>query len=124
MPGHISRTRLTGKIVAEFLPPSRERKTQKVVILCDGMPSIPRKQSLSEFLATKGFWVIYLRYLGAWRAAVSFWSGLPMKTYSTSSMICQGEWKKLRSVGASGYRRAKSSSSGEASGGGSNPCIP
>ncbi len=72
MPGHISRTRLTGKIVAEFLPPSRERKTQKVVILCDGMPSIPRKQSLSEFLATEGFWVIYPRYRGAWESGGEF----------------------------------------------------
>ena len=72
MPGHISRTRLTGKIVAEFLPPSRERKTQKVVILCDGMPSIPRKQSLSEFLATEGFWFIYPRYRGAWESGGEF----------------------------------------------------
>src|ERR1700737_2451497 len=46
------------------LPPSRERKAQKVVVLCDGMPSIPRKQPLSEFLAAKGFWVIYPPYRG------------------------------------------------------------
>jgi pimeloyl-ACP methyl ester carboxylesterase len=32
------------------------------------MPSIPRKQSLSEFLAAKGFWVIYPRYRGAWES--------------------------------------------------------
>ena len=68
MAGPMFRTRFRRQILAEFLPPTRERKTQKVVILCDGMPSIPRKQSLSEFLATKGFWVIYPRYRGAWES--------------------------------------------------------
>jgi pimeloyl-ACP methyl ester carboxylesterase len=68
MSGPMFRTRFRQQIVAEFLPPSRERKTQKVLILCDGMPSIPRKQSLSEFLAAKGFWVIYPRYRGAWES--------------------------------------------------------
>jgi dipeptidyl aminopeptidase/acylaminoacyl peptidase len=66
------RTRFNEQIVAEFLPPSRERRTQKVVILCDGMPSIPHKQPLSEFLAAKGFWVIYPRYRGAWESGGDF----------------------------------------------------
>jgi len=68
MSGPMFRTRFRQQIVAEFLPPSRERKTQKVVILCDGMPSIPRKQSPSEFLPAKGFWVKYPRYRGAWES--------------------------------------------------------
>src|SRR5258708_38380798 len=72
MAGPMFRTRFRQQILAEFLPPTRERKTQKVVILCGGMPSIPRKQSLSEFLATKGFWVIYPRYRGAWESAGHF----------------------------------------------------
>jgi pimeloyl-ACP methyl ester carboxylesterase len=59
-------------MVAEFLPPSRARKAQKLIILCDGMPSIPRKQSLSEFLTDKGFWVIYPRYRGAWESSGEF----------------------------------------------------
>jgi len=62
------RARFKDQIVAEFLPPSRTRKIQKLIILCDGMPSIPCKQSLSEFLAAKGFWVIYPRYRGAWES--------------------------------------------------------
>jgi len=72
MAEHMFRTRFKEQIVAEFLPPSRERKTQKVVILCDGMPSIPRKQPLSEFLAAQGFWVIYPRYRGAWESGGQF----------------------------------------------------
>lgn len=52
-------------------------KTQKIILLCDGMPSIPRKQSLSAFLAAKGFWVIYPRYRGAWESGGEFLAKSP-----------------------------------------------
>ena len=39
-----------------------------MIILCDGMPSIPRKQPLAQFLAGKGYWVFYPRYRGAWES--------------------------------------------------------
>jgi len=68
----ILRTRLKRRIVAEFLPPVRARKEQRVIILCDGMPSIPRKQPLMEFLAGKGYWVFYPRYWGAWESGGEF----------------------------------------------------
>src|SRR6267142_1146769 len=42
------RTRFKKEIVAEFLPPVRAGKKQRVIILCDGMPSIPRKRGLAE----------------------------------------------------------------------------
>ena len=66
------RTRFRKEIIAEFLPPSHPPKKQKLIILCDGMPSIPRKQVLCEFLAAKGFWVIYPRYRGAWESSGNF----------------------------------------------------
>src|SRR5580693_6681459 len=66
------RTRFRNEIVAEFLPPSRPRKRHKLIILCDGMPSIPRKQPLSEFLADRGYWVLYPRYRGAWESDGQF----------------------------------------------------
>jgi pimeloyl-ACP methyl ester carboxylesterase len=66
------RARFRQEIVAEFLPPARTRKTQRVIILCDGMPSIPRKQALVEFLAGKGYWVFYPRYRGAWESGGQF----------------------------------------------------
>lgn len=66
------RTRFKDEIVAEFLPPTRTRKKQRVIILCDGMPSIPRKQGLCEFLSANGFWVIYPRYRGAWESDGQF----------------------------------------------------
>jgi pimeloyl-ACP methyl ester carboxylesterase len=77
MSEYMFRTRFGGQIVAEFLPPSRPRKAQALIMLCDGMPSIPRKQSLSEFLAAKGFWVIYPRYRGAWESGGEFLARSP-----------------------------------------------
>jgi esterase/lipase len=71
------RTRFKNEIVAEFLPPARTNKKQKVIILCDGMPSIPRKQPLAEFLSRKGYWVIYPRYRGAWESEGTFLEKAP-----------------------------------------------
>jgi pimeloyl-ACP methyl ester carboxylesterase len=66
------RTRFKKQIVAEFLPPSRARKKQRIIILCDGMPSLPRKQALAAFLSRKGYWVFYPRYRGAWESDGNF----------------------------------------------------
>src|SRR5947209_18180919 len=66
------RTRFKREIVAEFLPPVRARKRQRVIILCDGMPSVPRKQPLMQFLSAKGYWVFYPRYRGAWESGGQF----------------------------------------------------
>jgi pimeloyl-ACP methyl ester carboxylesterase len=71
------RTKYKKEIVAEFLPPSRSWRKQKLIVLCDGMPSIPRKQPLAEFLAAKGFWVIYPRYRGAWESGGEFLAKSP-----------------------------------------------
>src|SRR5580700_6731090 len=66
------RTRFARDIVTEFLPPARAGKTERVIVLCDGMPSIPRKQPLAEFLSSKGYWVFYPRYRGAWESGGVF----------------------------------------------------
>src|SRR5277367_2481044 len=66
------RTRFKKEIVAEFLPPGRSIKQQQAIILCDGMPSIPRKQSLVEYLSRKGYWVFYPRWRGAWESGGQF----------------------------------------------------
>src|SRR5215475_9393382 len=68
------RTRFAKEIVAEFLPSSRPTKKQRLIVLCDGMPSIPSKQPLAEFLAARG---IYPRYRGAWESGGEFWPYLP-----------------------------------------------
>jgi len=66
------RTRFNRDIVTEFLPPAGSAKIQRAIILCDGMPSIPRKQPLAEFLSRKGYWVFYPRYRGAWESGGEF----------------------------------------------------
>jgi esterase/lipase len=76
------RTRFKKEIVAEFLPPARQGKKTKIIILCDGLPSIPRKQPLAEFLAKKGFWVVYPRYRGTWESEGSFLEVAPDKDIS------------------------------------------
>lgn len=82
------RARFAGEIVAEFLPPvgaagrpssragkrpaARTKRSDRVIVLCDGMPGLPRKQPLAEFLAAKGYWVFYPRYRGAWESGGKF----------------------------------------------------
>ena len=66
------RTRFAKEIVCEFLPPARRGKKQRVIILCDGMPGIPRKKNLVQFLSRKGYWVFYPRYRGAWESDGEF----------------------------------------------------
>jgi len=76
------RTRFAGEIVAEFLPSSRPTKRQKLIILCDGMPSVPRKQPLAKFLSQKGYWVIYPRWRGAWESGGRLLQKSPAKDLS------------------------------------------
>jgi len=73
------RTRFKKEIVAEFLPPIRPLKKQKIIILCDGMPSMPRKHQLMTFLAAKGYWVFYPRYRGSWESGGKFLQQSPHK---------------------------------------------
>lgn len=71
------RTRFKKEILTEFLPPARATKKQRVIILCDGMPSTPRKQPLCKLLSKKGFWVFYPRYRGAWESDGEFMKKSP-----------------------------------------------
>jgi len=73
------RARFKKEIVAEFLPPVRSGKRQKVIILCDGMPSIPTKQPLAEFLSRKGYWVFYPRWRGTWESGGEFLKKSPVE---------------------------------------------
>jgi pimeloyl-ACP methyl ester carboxylesterase len=71
------RTRFAKEIVCEFLPPARKRKKDRVIILCDGMPGIPRKKSLVQFLSRQGYWVFYPRYRGSWESEGEFLARSP-----------------------------------------------
>lgn len=76
------RTRFKKEIVAEFLPPVRALKKQRVIILCDGMPSVPRKQPLAQWLSQKGYWVFYPRWRGAWESDGQFLQRSPQQDLS------------------------------------------
>lgn len=76
------RARFHHDIVAEFLPPVRPRKRDRVILLCDGMPSVPRKQPLAKFLSQKGYWVIYPRWRGAWESGGQFLARSPQQDLS------------------------------------------
>ena len=73
------RTRFKKDIVAEFLPPARPRRKHRVILLCDGMPSVPRKQPLAEFLSHQGYWVFYPRWRGAWESGGQFLQKAPQQ---------------------------------------------
>jgi alpha-beta hydrolase superfamily lysophospholipase len=90
---YIQRTRFKREIVAEFLPPARRSQQEKVILLCDGMPSMPRKQPLMEFLAQKGYWVIYPRWRGGWESDGRFLAKPPQQDLSD---IVDGLGKKIR----------------------------
>src|SRR3989344_139957 len=62
------RTRFKKEIVAEFLPPARPGKNQREIVLCDGMPGVPSRRNLMQFLSKKGYWVFHPRYRGAWES--------------------------------------------------------
>jgi len=67
---HILRTRFKKEIVAEFLPPTR--KSNKVAILCSGMPTTPQKDDVLRFFSKKGYWVFFPRYRGSWESDGEF----------------------------------------------------
>lgn len=64
------RTRFKKEIVAEFMPP--KRKSGRVAIILDGMPGVPSKKEVLQFLSGKGFWAIHPRYRGAWESGGKF----------------------------------------------------
>lgn len=55
-----------GDIVAEFGIP--EKGSNRVIIICDGVPTVPSKHTLIKFLVKRGFAVFHLRYRGSWES--------------------------------------------------------
>lgn len=80
---YMLRTRFAKDIVAEFLPPSTARSHSshrtRVIILCDGMPTMPHAQAFAEWLSQKGFWVFCPRYRGSWESGGLFLKQSPEK---------------------------------------------
>ena len=68
---HICRTKFKKEIVTEFVPPAN-RRSNKVMIFCSGVPGSPSKDEVLEFYARKGFWTFFPRYRGSWESGGEF----------------------------------------------------
>lgn len=67
----ILRTKFKNEIITEFLPPVS--KSNKVIILCTGMPGYPgEKKNLLKFFANAGYWAFLPRYRGSWESDGEF----------------------------------------------------
>ncbi len=71
------RTRFKKDIVTEFLPPTRSTKKQRVIIMCDGAPSLPNKKQLLTFFSKKGYWAFHVHYRGSWESDGKFLASSP-----------------------------------------------
>ncbi len=60
------RTFFKKEIFAEVFVPAKQ--FTKVLIMCDGAPSVPSKKTLAEFFVKKGYVVIHIRYRGTWES--------------------------------------------------------
>ncbi|MFH1501041.1 MAG: prolyl oligopeptidase family serine peptidase [archaeon] len=68
--GEIYRTIFKKEIISEFAIP--KSKTNKVIIICGGMPGGPSKKEVIELLCKKGYWVFAPRYRGSWESHGKF----------------------------------------------------
>ncbi len=77
---NIFRTKFKGEIVAEFVMP--KKPSNKVLILCGGMPGYPEKsryESLFDIYTKKGFWIFVPRYRGSWESGGLMFKKSPHK---------------------------------------------
>ncbi len=65
------RLRINKDIVTEFLPP-RHGTSDRAIVVCDGLPSVPSKRHVLEYWSKKGFWVFHPRYKGTWESSGRF----------------------------------------------------
>lgn len=80
-----------GDVFSEFFAPARVRKLVtakteeiyddrgKVVIILNGLPSMPGNKTLMEFFMKKGYWVFMPRYRGTWESKGELLSESPEK---------------------------------------------
>lgn len=67
---HLLRARFSGGIIAEIAKP--KVKSTKVIVVCDGMPTVPSKKHVLEYWAEQGYWVFHPRYRGSWESSGDF----------------------------------------------------
>lgn len=65
------------EIIFEFTPP--QKYSQGIIIICDGLPSVPNRKELMIMLANNGFVSIFPRYKGTWESNGEFLKETPVK---------------------------------------------
>ncbi len=73
---HIGRTRLSQDIITEFCVP-KNKKSNKIIIFCSGVPGAPYKDDVLEFWSKKGYWTFFPRYRGTWESGGKFLTRSP-----------------------------------------------
>ena len=66
----------TKDIVFEFSPSTGEIKG--VIILCEGLPAVPKQKELISFLSSRNYFIVYPRYKGTWESNGKFLSESPV----------------------------------------------
>lgn len=74
---NIIRTRLAKDIVCEVAFP--ERQQGKVALVCSGAPTLPPHHNILNYLASKGYVAIGMRYRGTWESDGNFLEYSPAK---------------------------------------------
>lgn len=74
---HLLRTRFAEDIVCEFLPPKKQ--SNKVIIFCGGMPTLPGNKRAHLLASKKGYWSFFPRYRGTWESGGQFLQEEPTK---------------------------------------------
>lgn len=82
-------------IIFEFSPQS-DGKMRGVIIVCDGLPSMPKQKELISYLASRGFFVIFPRYRGTWESGGEFLKASPTKDIEeVINLLKQGKITEL-----------------------------
>lgn len=56
-----------------------ENKTLGTIVLCDGLPSVPKQRNLMQSLSNAGYAVVFPRYEGTWESKGTFLKHPPSK---------------------------------------------
>lgn len=89
----INRGRIN-KVIYEFLQP--QIPSQGIIIICEGLPSVPNKKELMLRLSHRGFTVIYPRYKGTWESDGEFLKESPTRDVEdVLQLIKKGELVEL-----------------------------
>jgi len=92
---HMTHRGRTGDIIFEFSLP---QEAKYALILCDGLPSVPKQKELIAFLISKNIAVFYPRYKGTWESGGTFLAESPARDIAElATLIKQGNVTELYS---------------------------